>query len=208
MVVLLLWSLKLVQSSLPLSSFLLCQAFVSRPPPTYKLYIYCTSRREHCRFVVGMGRFTFLVQVVCLLFSTAGSGCDAWSAGSLSSKNHDGVPVGGGRVPPPPPTTTVTTATPNCRTHRTFPEWTTAASAAAAATTMFVLQGPMVLAANAMDGGSSNIPTTLTTSAVGTEVGVLQIPLLAGYCAVALWALPKAAKSLRKDFPSDQEPRK
>jgi hypothetical protein len=55
--------------------------------------------------------------------------------------------------------------------------------------------------AHAMDGGGSNVPLTSVTV---SEFQALQIPLLAGYFAMALWALPKAVKSL-KQAESDRE---
>ena len=145
-----------------------------------------------------MNRFTFhggfLLRFICLLMIAGSFTCEAWSASPLpSKKNGAPVPVVG------PPLTTTTT-----RRQPSFSTWMTAS----AVTLLPLLHSSTTLVANAMDGGSNDIPTTLTTSSVVTDVGVLQIPLLAGYCAMALWGLPKAAKSLRQDYSSDPQERK
>lgn len=54
---------------------------------------------------------------------------------------------------------------------------------------------------HAMDGGGSSMPMTSVTV---SEFQALQIPLLGGYFAMALWALPKAVKSLKQNE-SDRE---
>jgi hypothetical protein len=139
-----------------------------------------------------MDRFTFrggfLVRFICLLIIAGSYTSEAWSASPLPSKKN-GASVA---VVVPPPTTATT------RKHSSFSSWMTAS----AVTLLPLLHSSTVLVANAMDGGSNDIPTTLTTSSVVSDVGVLQIPLLAGYCAMALWGLPKAAKSLRQDYSS------
>lgn len=80
-----------------------------------------------------------------------------------------------------------------------FPSWITTSAA-------FVPVLHMAPIVSAMDGGGSSIPSSaaIVAETGALQTGALQIPLLAGYLSLALYVLPKAAKTWKK-IPFDDD---